>query len=420
MTERNEGEPGRSALDEMLAAGDRPRRRRRPRLAVWLPAWRGPLLRTRRERLLAGTGAVVVAAALVIGGALIYLTGHQGKQVTAYFTETIGIYPGSDVRVLGVKIGTVDAVRPRGSQVQVTMTLDHAAEVPASARAVVIAPSVVADRYIQLTPAYTGGPRLVSGAVIPASRTAVPAEVDQVYASLQKLATALGPAGANSRGALSSLIKTGAANLSGNGTALHNMLNEYSGLTKTLGGSASNLAATIAYLQQFTTTLKDSNGQVRQAEQQLADVSGFLAGDRQQLAAALHDLSVALGQVQSFIGSNRALIKSNVTKLATITQLLVNERASLAEALDTAPLAADNLLNAYDAAHRTLDGRGDLNEFSMGPAGRGLTAATSPQGAAPTGAVPVTLAELAKLPPLPLPAVGPAYGTPQAILAGGH
>jgi phospholipid/cholesterol/gamma-HCH transport system substrate-binding protein len=420
MTERNEGEPGRSALDEMLAAGDRPRHRRRPRLAVWLPAWRGPLLRTRRERLIAGTGAVVVALALVISGTLIYLTGHQGRQVTAYFTETIGIYPGSDVRVLGVKIGTVDAVRPRGGQVQVTMTLDHGATVPASARAVVIAPSVVADRYIQLTPAYTGGPQLASGSVIPASRTAVPAEVDQVYASLQKLATALGPNGANSRGALSNLIKTGAANLAGNGTALHDMLNEYSGLTKTLGGSASNLAATIVYLQQFTTTLKGSNGQVRHAEQQLADVSGFLAGDRQQLAAALHDLSVALGQVQSFIGSNRGLIKSNVTKLAAITQLLVDERASLAEALDTAPLAADNLLNAYDAAHRTLDGRGDLNEFSMGPAGRGLTAAASPQGSAPSGAVPVTVAELAKLPPLPLPAVGPAYGTPPAILAGGH
>lgn len=429
MTGRNEEEPARSVFDEMLESGSRqperqPGQRQFPRgpFRRWplrrsgQPGRRRPLLRTRRDRVLAGAGAGILAAALIAGGALLYLSGHQGKQVTAYFREGIGIYAGSDVRILGVRVGTVDAVRPRGTEVGVTMTISHGVAVPATARALVVTPSVVADRYVQLTPAYTGGPQLASGAVIPVSRTAVPVEVDQVYASLAKLANALGPAGANSHGGLSDLIKTGAANMTGNGAYLHQMITEYGGLSKTLGGSATNLAATIASLQQFTSMLKANDGQVHQAEQQLAQVSGFLASDRQQLAAALHDLSVALGQVQGFIGSNRALLASNVNRLAAITQVLADERASLAEALDTAPLAADNLVNAYDAAHRTLDGRGDLNELSFGPAGRGRTAATA--GGAPAGSVPVTTDELAKLPPLPLPPIGPVYGTPGAVLAG--
>jgi len=139
----------------------------------------GALLRTRRERLAFGAGAVLVAAALIAGGVLLYRANHQGKQVTAYFTEAIGVYPGSTVRVLGVPVGTVDAIQPQGTQVKVTMTVNSGVAVPAGAKAVVVAASVVSDRYIQLTPAYTSGPQLTDNATIPVSRTAVPVEVDQ-------------------------------------------------------------------------------------------------------------------------------------------------------------------------------------------------------------------------------------------------
>ena len=202
--------------------------------------WRGPsrMLRTRRDRLVFGTAAVVVAAALIAGGVLLYRAANQGKRISALFSETIGVYPGSTVRILGVPVGTVDAVHPQGRLVRVTMTLDSGVKVPAGARAVVLAPSVVADRYVQLVPAYTGGPQIGNDAVIPPSRTAVPVEVDQVYAAITKLSTALGPNGANKHGALTDLIKTGAANLSGQGTLLRNMLTQYGGASRTLGNSA--------------------------------------------------------------------------------------------------------------------------------------------------------------------------------------
>jgi virulence factor Mce-like protein len=383
----------------------------------------GGLLRTRRDRLVLGAGAVVVAAALVTGGVLVYHASHKGTQVTAYFDEAIGVYPGSTVRVLGVPVGTVDSVQPQGTEVKVTMTVNSGVAVPASATAVVIEPSVVADRYIQLTPAYTGGPQLTDNAVIPVSRTAVPVEVDQIYTSINRLTQALGPNGLNKNGALSELVKTGAANLNGNGANLNAMVTQFGALSKTLGDNSGNLFATITYLQRFTSMLKANDGQVRQAEQQLADVSGFLASDRQDLAGALHELSIALGQVQVFIASNRGLIKANVTKLASITKILVDERASLSEALNTVPLAVDNVVNAYDATNHTLDGRGDLNELSMGPGANDLTAITAggtgTGGSGPAGAVPLPPSALRAVPPLPLPAVG-LYGTPEAVQAGGR
>jgi phospholipid/cholesterol/gamma-HCH transport system substrate-binding protein len=383
----------------------------------------GGLLRTRRDRLVLGAGAVIVAAVLVVGGILVYRAGHKGMQVTAYFSEAIGVYPGSTVRVLGVPVGTVDSVQPQGTQVKITMTVNSGVAVPADATAVVVEPSVVADRYVQLTPAYTSGPQLTGNAVIPASRTAVPIEVDQIYTSINRLTQALGPNGLNKNGALSELTRTGAANLNGNGANLHAMVTQFGALSKTLGDNAGNLFATITYLQRFTSMLKANDGQVRLAEQQLADVSGFLASDRQDLGGALHNLSIALGQVQSFIANNRGLIKSNVTKLAAITKLLADEKASLSEAVNTIPLAADNVVNAYDATNHTLDGRGDLNELSMGPGAGALTAitpgGTGAGGSGPAGAVPLAPWALRAVPPLPLPAVG-LYGTPEAVRAGGR
>ena len=410
-----EQEGGLSTLDSLLKEEEQAARR------GLRETLRRTLLGSRRRRIITGIGAAAVAAALIAGGHALYQAGHQGTRLTAYFSESIGIYPGSDVRILGVRVGTVNAVQPDGQQVKVTLTVDSGIAVPADVEVAVVAPSVVSDRYVQLTPAYTGGPRLASGAVIPVTRTAVPVEVDQIYADLNQLATALGPTGANKQGALSNLIKTGAANLAGNGGYLSSMLTQYAGLSQTLGGSAGNIAATLNSLQQFTSMLQRNNDQVRLAEQQLAQVTGFLSGDRQQLSAAISTLATALGQVQGFIANNRSLLTSNVTKLASITHILVRERASLAETLDVAPLAVDNVVNAYNATTRTLNGRGDLNELSMGPGAQQTGAASPPAGrpSGPAGAVPLPPSSLSKLPPLPLPAVG-LYGTPQAALAGGR
>lgn len=401
-----------------------PRRLRRPRV---------PLPRSRRSAAV----TALVAAIAVLAGALYVLARPGPQRITAYFDQAVGVRAGSDLRILGVKVGRIDSVRPEGRQVRVTMSLDHDVEVPADAKAVVIAPSIVADRYVQLFPAYTGGPRLGDHAVIPATRTATPVELDQLYASISNLAKALGPQGANRKGALSDALDVGAANLGGNGQDLGRLIDNLSRATKTLSGSQGDLFTTLANLQKFTTMLKSNDGQVRAVEQQLAAVNGFLADFRYDLGAALRQLATALIKVKLFIQKHRRLLKTNVSKLASITQVLVDQRRSLAEALDTAPLAADNALNAYDPATRTLDGRGDLNELSMGgpltqqaaALGAGgqvcsVTGASSRSLAAlcrryrlrPGDLVPASPSRRAALPPLPLPPVGDVYGTPE----GGH
>lgn len=304
-----------------------------------------------RRRALTILVALAVIAVTVIGGLRVF-AGPGGKRITAYFDHAVGVYPGSDLRILGVKVGEVDSVTPQGQQVKVVVTLDRGVRVPKDARAAIVSPSVVADRYVQLAPAYTGGPEIADRAELPASRNATPVEVDQLYASITGLSKALGPDGANSSGALSGLLDTGAKNLNGNGAAIGDSIEQFGKAAKTLDGSSEHLFATLSYLQTFTTMLKNKDGAVRDAQNQLADVTSFFADNKDNLAGALKELGTALGNVKTFIQDNRGSLKAEVDKLAPLTQILVQQRASLAEALDTAPLAAGNALNAYDPVHR--------------------------------------------------------------------
>ena len=122
--------------------------------------------------------------------------------------------------MLGVQVGAVDKVTPSGTDVVVEMHYDDSIDIPADAQAVIVSPSIVGDRYIQLTPVYESGPKLADGAVLEDQDTGVPLELDQIYSSLDQLNVALGPNGANKNGALSDLLATTADELRWRGRAV--------------------------------------------------------------------------------------------------------------------------------------------------------------------------------------------------------
>jgi virulence factor Mce-like protein len=280
-------------------------------------------------------------------------------RVTAWFNAAVGLYPGSDVRVLGIAVGTVTDVVPKGDRVRVDMLVDDDYDIPADADAVVLAPSLVSDRYVQFAPVYSGGPTMRDGAVVPLDRTATPVELDQVYGALDDLSVALGPTGANKDGALQDLLHTGAANLDGNGEALNQTLTGFSQAVRTLAEGRDDLFSSVDNLQVFTSALASVDTQVGQFNENLAAAAQQLAGEREDLASAIRLLSSALGQVATFVQQNTALLTTNADRLADVTLTLVQQRSALAEVLDVAPAALSNVTRAYNPDTGTLDTRDD-------------------------------------------------------------
>src|SRR5215218_1161773 len=304
---------------------------------------------------------VALAAAVVLLAALGWTVLRPAGQyrVTAYFTETVGLYPGSSVSVLGIDVGSITDITALGDKVRVDMVVYDDYDIPADANAVVLAPSLVSDRYVQFAPVYDGGPTMQDGDEVPLEKTATPVELDQVYGALDELSAALGPTGANRNGALSDLVDVGAANLEGNGDALNRTLTGFSQAVETLADNRDDLFASLDNLQTFTTALATIDAQVGLFNDNMAEVNELLAAERDDLAEAISLLNLALADVAGFVEDNRALLTTNVNRLADVTLALVQQRTALAEVLEVAPAALGNLAHAYNPDYGTLDTRDD-------------------------------------------------------------
>ncbi len=298
--------------------------------------------------------------ALITGSVLWWAFSSIGATtINATFKRSIGIYSGTDVRMLGVRVGEVSRVVPDGDRVHITMHVRRGLKLPADVRAVQVAPSIIADRYVQLTPAYTGGPRAPRDITLSIDQTMIPVEVDELYANLQKLSKSLGPDGVNAKhgtkeGAVSEFVRVGADNLRGNGEKLGSAFTNMSKAATTLADSSGNIVDTIKQLNVFVGALAENDTQVRQFNTQMASFNTFLAGERQQLGEALATLSVALGDVARFVNDNQEALGDTVRSLQPTAKLLRDNQDSLKEILTVLPVTVSNLINAYDAESGTL------------------------------------------------------------------
>lgn len=306
---------------------------------------------------------IIVIATLVYGS-----WSRVGRtHITAYFDTSVGVSEGTDISVLGVKVGSVEEVIPRGDQVEVKMFVNRGVDIPADAKAAQITPSVIPDRYIQLLPAYTGGPKMEDGAVLERDRTSTPVEVDRLYKSLQDLSTALGPEGVNEDGTVNRFLDTSARTLGENGRALGDSIDQLSQASTTLADSRQDLAGTVTNLQSFVSMLAENDQQVRTFNDQMAQFNQTVANQRENLQSALGELSWALADVARLVRDNQDVIQRNAEKLATVGGVTADHTEDIQEILVQAPLALTNLIEGYDADSGTLQMRLVLHD-SQSPA----------------------------------------------------
>jgi phospholipid/cholesterol/gamma-HCH transport system substrate-binding protein len=302
-----------------------------------------------RNRLLR-VGLAAVLAAVLVGGAAVVIahTLFRPKSITAYFTTATAIYPGDEVRIAGVKVGTIASIDPVGTQAKMTLHVDRSISVPADAKAVIVAQNLVSARYVQLTPAYDSGPKLHDGAVIPIDRTAVPVEWNEVKEQLMRLATELGPSNGISTGSVGRFIDSAASALDGNGDKLRQTLAQLSGVGRILAKGSGDIAGTIANLQTFVTALRDSNEQIVQFQDRFATLTSTVDGRRSDLDAALKNLSDVVGETTRFIHGTRDKTAEQIQRLANVTQNLADHRMDLENVLHIAPHSIANAYNMFD------------------------------------------------------------------------
>ncbi|MCV7342933.1 MCE family protein [Mycolicibacterium rhodesiae] len=311
--------------------------------------------------------SVLLAGLLVVGAAVLVRNIFFGpKTVNALFTTATGIYPGDDVRVSGVKVGTIKAIEPQGTQTKLVLDVDRDVPIPADAKAVIVAQNLVAARYVQLTPAYRNnvGPKMADNAVIPLDRTAIPVEWDEVKEQLTRLATDLGPQSGVSGTSVSRFIDSAANALDGNGDKLRQTITELAGVSRVLANGSGNIVDIIKNLQTFVTTLRDSSEQVVMFQNRLATLTSVIDGNRSDLDAALKNLSVAIVDIQRFVAGSRNQASEQIQRLTNVTTNLLNNKMEIENILHIAPNALSNAYNIYNPSSGSAVGQFVLNNFS--------------------------------------------------------
>jgi phospholipid/cholesterol/gamma-HCH transport system substrate-binding protein len=309
------------------------------------------------ERLSGRLLAVVAAGLLLTATFLLFTGGGEQRTLTAHFSRAVAIYKGSEVRLMGVRIGTVEAVVPEGDSVRVEMRYDGQYKLPAGAKAMIVTPTLVADRFVQISPAYTKGAVMQDGADIPLDRTASPVEIDRIYKSLADLSSALGPNGANKTGALSELISASANALRGQGKLANETINNMAGAAEVFGNNSGALFSSVRQLSELTGVLAANDRFVNQFMGDLAGVSAQLAGESNELQAALAALARAVGTVQTFVHDNKHLVKANIEDLTAVLGAVAKEKDALATAVQLAPLGLGNLATAFDVKTGSIGAR---------------------------------------------------------------
>ncbi len=310
--------------------------------------------------------AVVLGLAILAGiGVMQWSPRHANRTtVVAHFDNTNGLFVGDNVIVLGVKVGAIESIEPQPDGAAVSFWVDEKYKLPADVRAVILSPKLITSRAIQLTPAYTGGPVLANGAVIPKERTAVPVEFDDFRRQLQKLTDSLQPTQPGGVSPMGQFINTAANNLRGQGAHIRDTIIKLSQAVSALGDHSADIFATVKNLATLVDALHDSADLMRQLNDNLASVTALMANDPDEIAHAVDDFNVAIKDVTGFVADNREALGTTTDKLGSVTKALVDSLDDVRQTLHVLPNVVQNVNNIYEPAHGAITGILSVNNFA--------------------------------------------------------
>lgn len=286
--------------------------------------------------------ALLLVTALVVGGWYLLLRKPDVRTVNADFAFVNGVFAGSKVTVLGVPVGRVEKLEPRGDYVHVSMTVDGGVTLPADVSAFVLNPSVISERHLELGPAYTGGPVLADGATIPMQRAHSPIGFDQLLGSVGTLTDILGPGDAGDAD-LGALVGTTADAWEGRGPEFSRALDQLAAASGIVSARSDDIEGLLAGLNQLMRSFDAKQVSLDGLIGSLGDLSDQWAASDQDIATPIADLRVVFDQINAFVmqhGDDVGVVAENLAELGNV---LVANRSGLAEFMDLAPLMMQNL-----------------------------------------------------------------------------
>jgi phospholipid/cholesterol/gamma-HCH transport system substrate-binding protein len=279
-----------------------------------------------RRPVLAGIAGIVLAAVLalvafnadrlpIIGG---------GTTYTADFTESAGLRSGNEVRVAGVKVGTVTSVALHGGVVRVDFRVKDTWVGDASTAAIRIK-TVLGEKFLALDP-LGAGPQ-DPDVTIPAARTASPYDVTEAFGELSDTVDQI------DTDALAKSFEVMSDTFRDTPDSVRGALRGLSDLSRTISSRDAQLAQLLAATKQITGRLADDNTRFQAL---LADGNLLLAEvqrRRDAIAALLTGTRELSQQISGLVADNTATLGPALASLDRVTDVLQRNQDNLSRAL---------------------------------------------------------------------------------------
>lgn len=307
---------------------------------------------------IAAAVAVVLAA---IGAGWWYLKpGDEPMTVTAQFDSASGLYEGNMVAVLGMQVGKITKINPKGGYVEVEFTVDRNVKIPADVQAATVSTSILSARQIELTPPYRGGPVLGNHDTIGLTRTKTPIEFSRVLGVLDKVSRSLEGDG-HGGGPIADILNGSTEIVNGHGARIKHALDEVSKALRLSsdGGAASReqITAIVKNVSSLLDAAAANDAKLREFASTIHQLSQIIAEEDIGSGSTGKKFDQMVQQATDLLDANRDTIKKAVLSGNTTLEAVVAQQRDLAEVLDIAPMLADNVYNVIDRANGSVRAR---------------------------------------------------------------
>jgi phospholipid/cholesterol/gamma-HCH transport system substrate-binding protein len=197
--------------------------------------------------------ASLAIAAIMLCGSCAPFSTTQPATYCAIMPDSVGLYVDNPVTQMGYQIGKISSITPSAQSVRVDFTVDEQ-PMPADVKAIIRSTSILADRSLELSGNYDGGPKLSAGRCIPLDRSLTPKSLSQMIGASTNFVNSISPEGsANIAGVLRGADQA----LRNQGAAANRLLTTTAAALDSPDQAIGDLGSITTNLGQLTTTLAD-------------------------------------------------------------------------------------------------------------------------------------------------------------------
>jgi len=305
---------------------------------------------------------VTVLATLVLASVIRNSASGPHRTYHAVFTDATSLNKGDDVRMAGVKVGTVtgirlDQMREGQAQALVTFTVADGAPMERGATAELKFRNLVGQRYVDLEPPATSAQSLPAGYTFPVTSTKPALDLTLLFNGFQPLFQFLDPKDVNTlSGEIISVFQ-------GEGPTVDDLVSSTASLTSTLADRDQVIGELITNLNQVMGVVQQHSAQLDTTLTTLQQLVTGLSGDRATIGDTISGLGKLTTSVADLLQQGRAPLKDDIAQLGKLS-------GNLSQNSDTLTTFLQNLPTKLDTIGRTASYGGWLNFYECSIQGK--------------------------------------------------